>query len=158
MDKPTLSIDIEIDNTPNNDYPSKQDICGWVEAVMQSRIQCASLAIRIIDRTEMQSLNHQYRGKNMPTNVLAFPAPILPDIRDHIPLLGDIALCADVIIDEAQAQQKSPEAHWAHMVIHGCLHLLGFDHIELQKAQIMESEEIHILSQLGYHNPYEENA
>ena len=98
----------------------------------------------------------EYRGKNYATNVLSFPSD-LPEDFDP-PLLGDLALCAAVINKEAQEQNKTATAHWAHMVVHGCLHLLGFDHIDDAEADEMEAREITILRQLGFNNPYEFNT
>jgi probable rRNA maturation factor len=108
--------------------------------------------VRIVGPEEIRALNRDYRGKDKPTNVLSFPA----DIPDHIdlPLLGDLIVCADVVRNEAAEQHKSTQDHWAHMVIHGTLHLLGFDHIDDDEAQEMELLEISILQQLGIDNPY----
>jgi probable rRNA maturation factor len=105
---------------------------------------------------ESQELNHQYRGKNKPTNVLSFPF----EIPEHLPegveieLLGDLIICAPVVEREAQEQNKALLAHWAHMTLHGCLHLLGYDHIEDKEAEEMESLEIEILQKMGFPNPY----
>lgn len=110
------------------------------------------ISIRIVDREESRTLNGQYRGKPTPTNILSFPADFPPGV--DAPLLGDLAICAPVIEQEAEQQQKPPEAHWAHMVIHGTLHLLGYDHIEAGDAHKMEALEIALLDQLGYPNPY----
>jgi probable rRNA maturation factor len=111
------------------------------------------LTIRIVDEAEIAELNSRYRKKNGVTNVLSFPfdAPAQVDI----PLLGDIVICAPVVRREASEQSKSVVAHWAHMVVHGTLHLLGFDHDEPGKAHEMEAMETRILADLGFDNPYE---
>ena len=105
-------------------------------------------------REEITALNSQYRKKNRATNVLSFPYEPLPGVA--IPLLGDVVICAEVVNDEALAQGKTAEQHWAHMIVHGALHLLGYDHVDENDAQHMESMEIQILSQLGIPDPYGE--
>lgn len=111
------------------------------------------LTIRIVDETEARYLNETWRGRSYPTNVLSFPFESPPGPPVH--LLGDLVICASVVAREAQEQQKPVLAHWAHLVIHGTLHLLGYDHLEDAQAQLMETLEIHILNSLGYPNPYQ---
>ena len=115
------------------------------------------LTLRIIDAAESQTLNHDYRGKDAPTNVLSFPfdMPEGLDLPDEELILGDIAICAEVVAREADEQGKHPAAHWAHMVVHGVLHLLGFDHQDDDEAADMEALEISILAGLGITNPYQ---
>jgi probable rRNA maturation factor len=110
------------------------------------------LTIRIVDEEESQRLNHYYRGKDKPTNVLSFPYEQAPGL--HVPLLGDLVICAPVVSHEAAQQQKPIEAHWAHMILHGVLHLLGYDHIQTEEAEKMEKLEVTLLAKLGYANPY----
>ena len=110
------------------------------------------MTVRIVDETESQQLNFDYREKDKPTNVLSFPFQCPPGIE--LPLLGDLVICAGVVAQEATEQNKSLDAHWAHMVVHGSLHLLGFDHINDDDAAQMEAEEVTILQQLGFTNPY----
>lgn len=136
----------------NKDLPTDAQLLEWVtKAVASFRVE-SEVTIRITDNAESQELNHQYRGKNKPTNVLSFPFEAPPQLS--LPLLGDLVICAPVVQEEAHAQNKPLEAHWAHMVIHGCLHLLGFDHETEADADEMETLEIAIMQQLGYNNPY----
>ena len=110
------------------------------------------LSLQVVASDEMQTLNKNYRGKDKPTNVLSFPME-LPDMVG-INILGDLAFCNEVIESEAKQQGKSTSAHWAHMVVHGMLHLQGYDHIEDDEAEAMEAKEIEIMKQLGFENPY----
>lgn len=115
--------------------------------------QSLSITVRCVEPEESQQLNYDYRGKNKPTNVLSFPFESPADF--FVPLLGDLVICADVVKNEAQEQNKTILAHWAHMTVHGCLHLLGYDHINEHEADTMESLEVSIMQQLGFDNPYE---
>lgn len=114
------------------------------------------LSLRIVDQPEMQALNKRYRSKDKPTNVLSFPAELPPGLPDEIalPLLGDVVICAPVVMCEAQMQNKPLAAHWDHMLIHGVLHLLGFDHETDNEAEEMESLETRLLKELGWPCPY----
>ena len=125
----------------------------WCQKTLDDLGTQGEITIRIINALEMAQFNQQFRHKIGPTNVLSFPANLPPGI--DYPLLGDILICADVVNQEAQEQEKSHHAHWAHMVVHGTLHLLGFDHQIEDDALVMENHEIEILRQLGYTNPYE---
>lgn len=109
----------------------------------------ASLSIRVVGTAESRRLNRTWRGKDKPTNVLSFPAP-----ATQSPLLGDLAICAPVVAREAREQGKSAQAHWAHMVVHGVLHLLGYDHELDRDAAVMEARETALLANFGYANPY----
>lgn len=133
--------------------PTSAKLKRWARAALQNKMPTAELTIRIVDSEEITELNHQYRNKHKPTNVLSFPFE-MPDEVDEIPYLGDIIICAEVIKAEAHAQQKTEEAHWAHIVIHGTLHVLGYDHEKKEDAERMEAEEIKILKTLGFDNPY----
>ena len=153
-------IELDLQNALESDppgLPGEADFQRWVAVVLQ---QCdperdeAQLTIRITDEAEIQELNRTYRHQDKPTNVLSFPFEAPPGI--DIPLLGDIVICAAVVAAEATEQGKPLEAHWAHMVIHGTLHLLGHDHIEDDEAEAMEGLEIALLAGLGYANPYSE--
>ena len=132
--------------------PTQDQIDTWVNGVCEKLTEDVELTIRITDEEEMLNLNSTYRGKSYATNVLSFPADIPEELE--IPLLGDIVICAGVVNKEAEEQSKLAEAHWAHMVIHGTLHLLGYDHIVDSEAEEMESKEIMVLQQLGFKNPY----
>lgn len=124
----------------------------WVGQVLAGRRERAELTIRLVDEPEMAALNETYRGKKGTTNVLSFPVEFPPGIE--LPLLGDIVICAAVVAREAREQSKPLEAHWAHMVVHGCLHLLGFDHMVEHEAEEMEDLERELLTELGYNDPY----
>lgn len=148
-----LTIDIQQASTADaSQLPSDEQFELWVEAALQQRMSEAELSVRIVDEDESQALNLQYRGKDKPTNVLSFPCE-LPD-GVELPLLGDLVICAQVVAKEALEQGKLLHAHWAHMVVHGTLHLLGYDHIEDGEAEEMEAIEIQVLLELGYPNPY----
>ena len=134
--------------------PSASKLKHWAMTALQNKVDSAELTIRIVDKDEITELNNSYRQKNKPTNVLSFPFDMPEELTDEIPILGDIVICADVVKEEAQAQDKPEEAHWAHMVIHGTLHLLGYDHEKNHDAERMEAEEIVLLQSLGFHNPY----
>lgn len=134
--------------------PSPSQLKSWVEAALQSKQPDdeQELTIRIVDEKESHSLNKQYRDKDKATNVLSFPfeAPAQIDLN----LLGDLVICAPIVSNEATEQTKPEISHWAHMIVHGTLHLQGYDHIEDDEAEAMEALEIKILSTLGFPNPY----
>lgn len=134
------------------DLPTEAELQRVLEAAIMPFQADAEVTIRIVDEAESQQLNFDYREKDKPTNVLSFPFQCPPGIE--LPLLGDLVICAQVVAREAQEQQKTLQAHWAHMVVHGSLHLLGFDHINDADAEEMEAEEIQILQELGFANPY----
>jgi len=136
-----------------DDIPAREEFQHWVEQILGRFDKDFELTIRVVGSEESQALNHQYRGKDKPTNVLSFPFEVPEGIE--LNLLGDLVICADVVRSEAQQQNKTLTAHWAHMVTHGCLHLLGYDHINDNEAIEMESLETEILAELGFNNPYE---
>jgi len=132
--------------------PSDAELRHWAQLALADHTP-DSLLIRITDRTESQALNHQYRGKNQPTNILSFPFVAPPGLpHDH---LGDLVICAPVVTQEATDQHKPEIAHWAHLVIHGVLHLRGYDHQNPAEATHMETLECQMLHTLGYPNPYQ---
>lgn len=135
--------------------PKRSDIKRWLEKAIVPLRSNGEVCIRIVDEQESANLNAQFRQKNYPTNILSFPAIAPEEIKNEY--LGDMVLCPAVIEREAEEQHKKLEHHWAHLIIHGSLHLLGYDHVAEQDAEIMEALEIKLLQQLGYPNPYEEN-
>ncbi|OKP04914.1 rRNA maturation RNase YbeY [Xenorhabdus eapokensis] len=124
----------------------------WLEGVLPQFQAESEVTIRLVDEAESHDLNLTYRGKDKPTNVLSFPFEAPPEVE--LPLLGDLIICRQVVEKEADEQQKTAEEHWAHMVVHGCLHLLGYDHIEDDEAEEMEALETEILKKMGYADPY----
>lgn len=142
-----------VENACDQPVPDETAFTLWVTAALNSSNKERLVSIRLVSDEESQELNRQYRGKDKPTNVLSFPSD-LPDFVDD-PLLGDLAICASVVIQEAAEQSKAVDAHWAHMTVHGTLHLQGYDHINDDDAEIMENLEIAILADLGFPNPYE---
>lgn len=146
-----IHVDIENASTAQS-VPADEHFRRWAEAA--TRREDAEVAIRIVDEAESAELNTTYRHKSGPTNVLSFPFEVPEGVPNT--LLGDLVICAGVVEREAGEQGKPLEAHWAHMVVHGMLHLQGYDHIEDSEAEVMEAEEIAILSDLGFSNPYEE--
>ena len=148
----SITLDLQI-AYPCENLPVEQDFQTWVDTALLPYKKPFELTIRIVSNEESQQLNHQYRNKDKPTNVLSFPFEVPDGIA--LDLLGDLVIAADVVSQESIEQNKSLTAHWAHMVIHGCLHLLGFDHISDDEADEMESIEIQLLAKLGFKNPYE---
>lgn len=139
---------------PRAGIPASASFRRWVAAALQGarRRKPAEIAIRIVDVAEGQALNRQYRGKDYATNVLSFPAELPAGV--NLPLIGDLAICAPVVAREAAEQGKRPRDHWAHLTIHGTLHLLGYDHLEDAEATAMEALETRILAGLGIADPY----
>jgi len=147
---------IHIQNATEQAFvPTVTELRRWAKQTLQKRIKSAELTIRIIDQAEMTRLNETFRHKKGPTNVLSFPFDELEGVSFKVPPIGDLAICADVVNREAAEQDKSAEAHWAHMVVHGVLHLLGYDHQEESEAEKMETEEIAILQSFGFNDPYD---
>ncbi|WP_226643191.1 rRNA maturation RNase YbeY [Microbulbifer variabilis] len=132
--------------------PSDEKIRTWITNALSGQREEAELAVRIVDEEESQQLNFQYRGKDKPTNVLSFQTDFPAEL--NLPMLGDLVICAPVVEKEARQQNKTIEAHWAHMLVHGTLHLLGYDHIEESDAEIMEKLETGLLIHLGFADPY----
>jgi probable rRNA maturation factor len=147
-------IDVEV-NSSSTQIPSVENIELWISTALQSdELNQAEVSVYIVDEAESQELNAQYCGKDKPTNVLSFPADIPDEVG--VPLLGDLVVCAPVVEREAQEQGKTLAAHWAHMLVHGTLHLLGYDHIEDDEAEVMEALETRLITQLNFPAPYAE--
>ncbi len=136
--------------------PTQADLQCWANAAMDNKKTGTELVIRIVNETESATLNQQYRNKPGATNVLSFPFQAPPPVESN--LLGDLVICASVVSKQAAEQKKTERAHWAHMVVHGILHLLGYDHIQSAEAAEMEHMEIEILAQLGFSDPYLTNG
>ena len=139
---------------PRAGVPASASFRRWAEAALRGarRRKATELSIRIVDIAEGRALNRDYRGKDYATNVLSFPAELPPGVS--LPLIGDLAICAPVVAREAAEQGKDPRDHWAHMTVHGVLHLLGYDHIQDSEAEAMEALETRILAGLGIADPY----
>ena len=141
-----------------DDVPDSHEVQTWIQAALEgadSEIDEVELVVRIVDSAEMQALNAEYRGQDKPTNVLSFPTGDVSALPPDAPRpIGDIVICADVVAAEAGAQAKLPAHHWAHMLVHGTLHLLGYDHEHDDDARVMEALETQILAARGITNPY----
>lgn len=158
-------IDLQIATT-SKVIPTLDNVQLWLDTVLLHQdLTQQEITVRIVDVEESQALNSEFRGKDSPTNVLSFPFE-MPDIvlqsddneLDEMPVfLGDLVICSQVVEAEAKQQNKQNLDHWAHMIIHGCLHLLGFDHIEEAEANEMEAIEIAILKQLSIDDPYQDH-
>ncbi len=133
--------------------PDESAFQKWLDQLSKHLDVSGEVCINVVDAIESQRLNNTYRGKDQPTNVLSFPSD-LPDFVDSTHL-GDLAICAEVVIREAKEQGKPVINHWAHMTIHGCLHLLGYDHIKDAEADIMEALEVELLASLDIPDPYQ---
>jgi probable rRNA maturation factor len=147
-----LDLQLALDAT-GYQLPDEEQIRQWLSKALEGHMAAAEVTVRIVDEVESEQLNQQYRHKQGPTNVLSFPFE--SDLPMEVPLLGDIVICAPVVAREALEQHKDPLSHWAHMLIHGTLHLLGFDHDTDSDADAMEQQEIWIMQHLGFTNPYE---
>jgi probable rRNA maturation factor len=147
----TVTLDLQLASDAAN-IPSENQFRQWSQLAWQGD-EPTEVTIRIVDESEMHALNFQYRGKDKPTNVLSFPFEAPAGI--HIPLAGDLVICAPIVAQEAREQYKDTHAHWAHMIIHGMLHLQSYDHIDDNEAEEMEGLEIRLLAQIGITNPYD---
>lgn len=147
-------LDLQLVSQDDIDLPSEALMQKWLDHFLAPFVDQAELTVRIVDEAESQELNFTYRQKNKPTNVLSFlfESPI----EMETPLLGDLIICAQIVKKEAQEQNKAIEAHFAHLLLHGCLHLLGYDHIEDEEAIEMEALEVELLTELGFNNPYDD--
>ncbi|MBT6104975.1 rRNA maturation RNase YbeY [Porticoccaceae bacterium] len=147
----SISLDIQM-ACPSEEAPEEDSMQRWASAALRDERDNAELSVRIVDEQESATLNQQYRGKAGSTNILSFPFDAVTP--EPLPILGDLVICAPVVVREAAEQNKSLEAHWAHMCVHGVLHLLGYDHVGDRDAEVMETLETDILLGLGYPAPY----
>jgi len=159
MTKGPIRLEVSVGYAvPRTGLPSAQSFRKWIAAALANRIREADLAVRIVGSREGRALNRHYRGKDYATNVLSFPAELDEDIKlpkgVTMPLLGDLVLCAPVVAREAREQKKPLSAHYAHLTVHGALHLLGWDHDNDTDAECMERLEREILAGLGVADPY----
>jgi probable rRNA maturation factor len=151
---PDRSLVVTVQSAVRGPRPSAAQIKRWATAALRPDARGA-VTIRIVDEAESAALNGRYRGLSKPTNVLAFPAELeVPGPPDEPLPIGDLVICLPVLAGEAEAQGKSLDAHWAHIVIHGALHLLGYDHEAEADARVMEDREREILGGFGYEDPY----
>lgn len=151
-----MNLQVDIQSASSEPAPEEEDIRRWISAALHKHAKDVELTVRIVDIEEMTALNQTYRGKTGPTNVLSFPSDLPTELE--LPLLGDIVICAPVVAREATEQNKPAIAHWAHMTVHGTLHLLGYDHQEEAQALDMESLETAILATLDYPCPYRSSS
>lgn len=151
----TTLIDLQI-ASKNQSIPSELKFNLWVSSALDGLRDDGEVSIRVVEPDEIRQLNDQYRSKNKTTNILSFPFEIPEGVPKEAigELLGDLIICADVVTEEAKSQQKPVENHWAHMVIHGTLHLIGYDHVNDADAEIMEQMERDILARLQIPDPY----
>ena len=152
----SVTLDLQIACADSAGLPSETQLQQWLDTAVLPFQQEAEVTIRLVDEAESNELNLTYRGKDNPTNVLSFPFECPPGVEDF-PLLGDLIICRQVVEQEASEQQKTLESHWAHMVIHGSLHLLGYDHIEDEEAEEMEALEKEFMQTLGFPDPYKDD-
>ncbi|WP_126322512.1 rRNA maturation RNase YbeY [Candidatus Rickettsiella viridis] len=149
--KKQIKIAIQ-DMTRRSFIPNRYYFQRWVNKALINRTRLSEITIRLVDRKESTDLNEAFRHKKGPTNILSFPFEPPPEV--YSPLLGDLVIYAGLVNQEAKQQKKTRLAHWAHLVIHGCLHLIGYDHENEKDATKMETLEIQLLQELGYANPY----
>ena len=148
----SIFVDLQVATENIEGLPTEEQIVQWATAAVQPEGDEVEMTVRIVDEDESHELNLTYRGKDRPTNVLSFPFECPDEVE--LPLLGDLVICRQVVEREAAEQEKPLMAHWAHMVVHGSLHLLGYDHIEDDEAEEMESLETQIMQGLGFDDPY----
>lgn len=147
-----VMLDLQLACADHTSLPAEAQFQHWLDAVIPQFQAESEVTIRLVDEAESHSLNLTYRAMDKPTNVLSFPFEAPPGVE--LPLLGDLVICRQVVEREAREQEKPLDAHWAHMVVHGSLHLLGYDHIEDEEAEEMESLETEIMLALGFADPY----
>jgi probable rRNA maturation factor len=163
--KPSVQLDVQ-SAVVRTGLPTTKRLQLWAQAAYEvhhaahthgrkRKVQPVQVSLRIVGSTESRKLNRDWRDEDHATNILSFPAGEMPDVAGELPTLGDLVVCAPVVKREAQQQGKRLDAHWAHLMIHGVLHLLGYDHEVERDAQLMEACEVAILDSLGFANPYD---
>jgi probable rRNA maturation factor len=148
-----VTLSVEMQRGVKTWAPPRADIAAWANTALGRKAAGRGLGVRVVGPAESRRLNVRYRGRDKPTNVLSFPAVEVPAGSGERPL-GDLVICPQVLRAEAREQRKSLRAHWAHLVVHGTLHLIGYDHMHPAEATRMERREISVLRQLGFPNPY----
>ncbi|MGE0114315.1 MAG: rRNA maturation RNase YbeY [Steroidobacteraceae bacterium] len=160
----TLQLDVQ-SGVGRRGVPATRYLQLWAQATYEvhhaahshgrrRRVQPVQVSLRIVGTAESRKLNRDWRDEDHATNVLSFPAGEMPEVAGELPSLGDLVICVPVVVREAKAQGRSLQAHWAHLMIHGVLHLLGYDHEVERDAQVMEACEVAILESFGFVNPY----
>jgi probable rRNA maturation factor len=147
-----VSLSVQMHRGVKAWVPRRAEIAAWASLAVGRRAQGKELGVRIVGTAESRRLNARYRGRDLPTNVLSFPAPPVPEGPEQP--LGDLVICPAVLRGEAREQGKALKAHWAHLVVHGALHLIGYDHEHAAQATRMERREVAVLRRLGFSNPY----
>ena len=148
-----MNITIDLQTACEDIAPNKDEFQHWVAAsLVDDVVEDCELSVRLVGIHEITGLNFSYRGKEESTNILSFP--FHTTVPRKVKLLGDLVICNKVIATEARQQHKQIKNHWAHMIVHGCLHLLGYDHVEIEEAEQMEALEIKVLQSLNIGNPY----
>ncbi len=149
-------VDIQHATVQACDIPADESLDAWICAALEGRCESAEVGVRIVDEDEARALNLRFRGRDSATNVLSFPVTEMTGVSPRP--LGDLVICAPVVVREAERQDKPADAHWAHLCVHGTLHLLGYDHEKAAQAREMEALEVAILARLGYQDPYRADA
>lgn len=150
-----MSYYIDLQHACDEPIPvSDKLLINWAKLALQEHRESGELTLRLVNTEEITHLNHTYRHQTKATNVLAFPSTLPDNIELDYPLLGDVIVCPAILHKESLESNKPLQDHWAHIIIHGVLHLLGFDHIKTSEAKIMQALEIKLLAKLGITNPY----
>jgi len=147
-----MSVEVVLQDEAGASAPAETDLIRWITAAVAGRREQAEVTVRLVTEAESRELNLRYRERDYPTNVLSFEADLPPGVE--LPFLGDVVICPSVLAREAEEQGKPADAHWAHITVHGVLHLLGYDHEDDGDAAVMEGLEVQILAALGYPDPY----
>lgn len=150
-------IDLQVAIDDHDGIPDLNTLSKWAVTALETggRHEDAELTVRIVAPDEIRTLNREYRLLDRPTNILSFPFECPPEVK--LPLIGDLVICMEILKKEAVEQRKTLDEHFAHLIVHGCLHLIGYDHIESADAAVMEPLEIKALAALGYDNPYRDD-